>query len=315
MIPEGAHLLTNRHGSAPGLVLEDDRGRWVAMLPGVPREMRGMFDDELRPWILARSTDRGAVVASKTIRTTGVAESMLADRLGALSEGFDGLSLAFLPHPEGVDIRLTSRGLLAAEADEVLRRGAAVIREKIGDAVYGEDSDELAAVVLDLCRDGNLRVAVAESCTGGLLGAEITKIPGSSDVFHGGLIAYDNRVKRQLLGVRDDEILAHGAVSESVARQMAKGIRIRLGTEIGVSITGIAGPDGGTLEKPVGTVWIAVDVAEGRPPEPRPDGYPPLTPIQQARVFRFIGDRGEIRRRAAQAALEMVRRLILTDLS
>jgi nicotinamide-nucleotide amidase len=144
-----------------------------------------------------------------------------------------------------------------------------------------------------------------------LLGAFLTEIPGASDVFHGGLIAYDNRVKRQLLGVLDTDLAEHGAVSEPVALQMAKGIRIRLGTELGVSITGIAGPDGGTPDKPVGTVWIALDVAEGRPPEPRPEGYPPITPFRRARLLRLVGDRAEIRHRAAQAALELVRRAVL----
>ena len=132
-----------------------------------------------------------------------------------------------------------------------------------------------------------------------------------SDVFHGGLIAYDNRVKRQLLGVLDSDLDEHGAVSEPVALQMAKGIRVRLGTEIGVSITGIAGPGGGSPEKPVGTVWIGLDVSEGRPPIPRPDGYPPITPYAKARVFHFVGNRDEIRYRAAQAALDMIRRMVL----
>jgi len=139
-------------------------------------------------------------------------------------------------------------------------------------------------------------------------------VPGASDVFHGGLIAYDNRVKRQLLGVLESDLLEYGAVSERVAAQMAKGIRVRLGTEIGVSITGIAGPDGGTPEKPVGTVWIALDIAEGRPPIPRPEGQPPLTPLTRARVFQLIGDRDEIRQRAVQAALEMIRRTVAEEM-
>jgi nicotinamide-nucleotide amidase len=178
----------------------------------------------------------------------------------------------------------------------------------LGDVVYAEDGTPLAAVVLDECRRHNVRIAVAESCTGGLLGARITSVPGASDVFHGGLISYDNRVKRQLLGVLDDDLNTVGAVSEPVALQMAKGIRVRLGTEIGIGITGVAGPDGGTPDKPVGTVWIAVDLSEGRPPIPRPEGYPPLEPTRWARLFHFIGDRDEVRHRASQAALDMVRR-------
>jgi nicotinamide-nucleotide amidase len=181
----------------------------------------------------------------------------------------------------------------------------------MGDAIYGEGDVSLAAAVIDMCRDAAMRIAVAESCTGGMLGSHLTDVPGASDVFHGGLIAYDNRVKRQLLGVLDSDLAEHGAVSEPVALQMAKGIRVRLGTEIAVSVTGIAGPDGGTSEKPVGTVWIAVDVSEGRPPIDRPDGYPPITPYAKARLFHFAGNRDEIRYRAAQAALDMIRRIVL----
>ncbi len=310
MIPEGATVLGNAHGSAPGIVLEDEEGRWVAMLPGVPREMRGMYQDALRPWLLPRLGEAPLVIRSRTLRTTGVAESVLAERLGALAAGVDGLDLAFLPNPDGVDLRLTARGLSDTDATHALDAGAAQLLGVVGGAVYGEDATDLAQVVLALCRQEQLRIAVAESCTGGLLGGRITNIPGASDVFHGGLIAYDNRVKRQLLGVLDADLVAHGAVSEPVALQMARGVRIRLGTEIGVSVTGIAGPTGGTPEKPVGTVWIAIDVAEGRPPIPRPDGRDPIVPLQRARVFRLIGDRAEIRHRAAQAALELLRRTV-----
>jgi nicotinamide-nucleotide amidase len=310
MIPRGARILDNHHGSAPGIWLEDEQGRWVALLPGVPREMRGMYQDTLHPILTERVGVHPSVVRSRTIRTTGVAESVLADRLGELGSGFDGLQMAFLPNPDGVDLRLTSRGLPADEADRVLRTGADRLLAKIGEAAYGEDTISLAAVVLELCRAEQLRIAVAESCTGGLLGARISDVPGASDVFHGGLIAYDNRVKRQLLGVLDADLGAHGAVSEPVALQMAKGIRVRLGTEIGVSITGIAGPSGGTPEKPVGTIWIAVDIAEGRPPVPRPEGRPPVTPFQRVRLFHMVGDRTEIRHRAVQAALSMIRKAI-----
>lgn len=314
MVPAGSELLPNAHGSAPGIFIQDDRGRWVAMLPGVPREMRSMFSDVLRPRIESRGGANQAVIRSATLRTTGVGESLLADRLGELGHDVNGMPLAFLPGVDGVDLRLTSRGLPAAEADAALSAAVQVLRGEIGQSVYGEGDADLAAVTLDACRADGLRVAVAESCTGGLLGARFTATPGASDVFHGGIIAYDNRVKRQLLGVVESDLVEHGAVSETVALQMAKGVRLRLGTEVGMAITGIAGPGGGTPEKPVGTVWIALDIAEGRPPQPRPDGRPdgrpPLVPMRQARVFQLIGDRDEIRRRAAQAALDMLRRTV-----
>ncbi|MGI8510013.1 MAG: competence/damage-inducible protein A [Gemmatimonadaceae bacterium] len=317
MIPTGAEILPNPNGSAPGIFLEDATGRWAAMLPGVPREMRAMFTDALRPRLQGRVAADAPVIRSLTLRTTGIGESAIADKLGELGTGINGLSLAFLPGVEGVDLRLTSRSLPTAEAGAALAHAAQILRSELGQSIYGEGDADLASLALEVCRADGLRVAVAESCTGGLLGARFTAIPGASDVFHGGIIAYDNRVKRQILGVLEGDLAEHGAVSDVVALQMAKGIRLRLGTEVGVSITGVAGPGGGSPEKPVGTVWVAVDVAEGRPPQPRPDGRPPLVPMNQARVFHLVGDRDEIRRRAAQSALDMLRRSVaeLTILS
>jgi nicotinamide-nucleotide amidase len=157
--------------------------------------------------------------------------------------------------------------------------------------VYGEGATDLAEVVLGMCRAEGIRVAVAESCTGGMLGARITAIPGSSDVFIGGVLAYENTTKVEMLGVEAADVEKHGAVSEAVAIAMARGVRSRLSADIGISITGIAGPGGGTSDKPVGTVWIALD---GR--------------VNGARGLRLIGDRTEIRQRSAQAALDFVRR-------
>ncbi len=295
MIPEGAVILENRHGSAPGIWLEDDRGRWVAMLPGVPREMRGMLADELLPRLLARTAGPRNVVASKTLRTIGIGESALADMLGPLAKGPKGLPLAYLPSVEGTDLRLTTRGASAEEAARLLDAGAAELRAVLGPLVYGEGKTDLAAVVLDLLRSRGMKIAVAESCTGGMLGARITAIAGSSDSMIGGVIAYANEVKEQQLGVLPETLKAHGAVSEETAREMAVGVCKRFGAQVGVSITGIAGPGGGTPEKPVGSVCIAV-AAGGA--------------IRTVRV-QMIGDRDEIRRRSAQAALNLVRRALI----
>jgi len=299
-VPDGAVVLTNNHGTAPGIWIEDAQGRWVAMLPGVPREMRAMVADTLIPRLRERGGDSTIVVRSRTLRTTGIAESAVAERLGELAGGVDGLPLAYLPGEDGVDLRLTARGIAAGEADRILAVGIDQMRERVGRFVYGEDGTDLAAVVLEACRVRHLRLAVAESCTGGLLGERITAIPGSSDVFVGGVIAYDNAIKETLLGVPAPELRTDGAVSESVALAMARGVRVRMHADIGVSITGIAGPDGGSPEKPVGTVWIAVS------------GPATATDGSDAGVRRsaFVGDRGEIRRRAAQAALDMVRRTL-----
>jgi nicotinamide-nucleotide amidase len=293
MIPEGAVIIPNAHGSAPGIWLEDDRGRWVAMLPGVPREMRAMLSEGLLPKLVERLRVGNAetVVMSWTIRTTGIAESVLADKLGHLGRSVDGLSPAFLPSVEGVDIRLTCRGVPRAEALPRLETAVSKLRGVIGQHVYGEGASDLREVVLDMCRAEGIRIAVAESCTGGMLGARITAIPGSSDVFIGGVLAYENTTKIELLGVEPAVVETHGAVSEPVAVAMARGVRRRLSADIGISITGIAGPGGGTPEKPVGTVWIALD---GR--------------VSGVRGLRLIGDRAEIRQRSAQAALDFVRR-------
>lgn len=293
MVPEGARILVNRHGSAPGIWLEDERGRWVAMLPGVPREMRGMLADELGPLLASRASARETprVIRSRTLRLTGVAESAVADLLGDLARGPNGLPLAYLPGWEGLDLRLTSRELPARDADAALDAGMARIRPLVAQWIYGEGSDDMASVVLEACRSRGLTLAVAESCTGGLLGARLTSIPGSSDVVLGGVIAYANDVKESMLGIPRAIIDRHGAVSEEVVRAMARGVRERTRASIGLAITGVAGPGGGTPEKPVGLVWLGVDLGSR----------------VEVRRVNLLGDRDEIRRRATQAVLEMAR--------
>jgi nicotinamide-nucleotide amidase len=297
-IPEGAQVLTNRHGSAPGIWLEDDRGRWVAMMPGVPREMRGMLAEEVLPAIEARAGSAETVILSGTLRTTGIAESAIAELLGPHFLGdprteAGSLPLAYLPGVNGVDLRVTAKGLPPDRANMLVADAILKLKSRVGAYAYGEDDADLAAVVLDRCRELKLTLAVAESCTGGMLGERLTNIPGSSDVFLGGVIAYHNDVKKDLLGVTANDLEKHGAVSEAVALQMAAGIRERTGADVGVSVTGIAGPGGGTPEKPVGLIWVAVHASEAK-----------------ARRFHVGGDRAEIRQRAAQAALEMVRRAL-----
>lgn len=297
-IPQGATILVNRHGSAPGIWLEDERGRWVAMLPGVPREMRGMLADELLPLIEKRAAGTNdasrTTIVSRTLRTTGMGESMIADTLGALAKNPEGVSLAYLPGWEGTDLRLTSRDRTAADAAIALEQAAAALRAVLGPIIYGEDKDDLAAAVLALLRVRKMTIAVAESCTGGLLGARITEIPGSSDVMLGGIIAYANEVKEQQLGVQQATMIAHGAVSEETVREMATGVRQRFGAHIGVAISGVAGPGGGSPEKPVGTVCFGLDV----------NGH--VTSVRSS----VVGDRTEIRQRAAQAALNAIRRFV-----
>jgi nicotinamide-nucleotide amidase len=298
MVPEGATILENRHGSAAGIWLEDSQGRWVAMLPGVPREFKGMTADVLLPRIAARlaaSGEKPSVVKSLTLRTTGIAESALADALGPLAKDPHGVRLAYLPGWEGVDLRLMVSGVPAAEAAARLSRAEAALREVAGKWIYGIDDAELSELILTALRARGMRIAVAESCTGGMLGMRLTAIPGSSDVVQGGTIAYDNAVKVRELGVREETLNAHGAVSEETAREMAAGVRTRFGVDVGVSITGVAGPGGGTPEKPVGTFCVAVDLRGA---------------VHSLRTVG-VGDRHEIRHRATQAALNLVRRSLV----
>ena len=295
MLPEGVRKLENKYGSAPGVFLEDDLGRWVAMLPGVPREMRGMTGDVLLPLLAERGAGAAgsdSVIRSRTIRTTGIAESLVQDRLNGV-EVPTGVSLAFLPGVDGVDLRITTQGS-AASADRILDGLAGAIRGRVGEYVYAEGDGDMAAVLLETCRRKALRIAVAESCTGGLLGARLTAIPGSSDVFVGGVIAYANEVKLRELGVSQRDLDQFGAVSETVVRQMAGGVRARFGVEIGLGISGVAGPGGGTPDKPVGLVWVAAAVGDRL----------------ESRSFQSAGDRGEVRYRGAQAAMELARRML-----
>ena len=292
LVPDGATVLTNRYGTAPGLLLEDDRGRWVAMLPGVPREMRGLMSDELLPKLRARIGVDRRVIRSLLLRTTGIAESLLPDLLGEYADGFDRVTLAYLPGQEGVDLRLTVRDLSPDDADRALSEAASALRPRLGRHRYADGPVDLAEVVISSCQAAGKFIAVAESCTGGMLASRLTSVSGSSKAFVGGVIAYDNAVKIDRLGVDAGLIARVGAVSEEVARAMAAGVRHALRSQIGVGITGVAGPDGGTEDKPVGLVWIAVDL----------DGE------LVVHGGRFSGDRGEIRFRATQAALNMIRR-------
>lgn len=296
-VPDGSELLRNNHGSAPGIHLEDERGRWVIMLPGVPTEMRGMCDDTVVPRLrerIARTGTVPTVVRSRTLRTTGIPESLLADRVADVAARFDAVSLAYLPGIDGIDLRVTARGVPAPDADAALASAASALAARLDDVVYGEGSDDLVAIVLGRLRAARMTLAVAESCTGGMLGARVTSVPGSSDVFLGGIIAYANDVKLGVLGVPPAVLAREGAVSEPVARRMATAARERTGARVGVGITGVAGPGGGSDEKPVGTVWIAVDIAGE---------------TDAARLVLW-GNREEIRYRATQVALDMIRRRV-----
>jgi len=291
-VPRGAVVLPNRWGTAPGLWLEGKPGL-VVMLPGVPVEMRNLLASGVLPRLATRSP-RGAVIRSVTVRTTGIAESTLAERMDDAEALIAPLTLAYLPGLGSVDLRATAWNFPSDEADRRLAAAADLLAERAGDHAYGRGDDDLAALVLLEARKRRLSIAVAESCTGGLLGGRLTAVPGSSSQFLGGVITYSDGAKQALLGVAEALLKANGAVSGPVAQAMAIGAARALGADVAVSITGIAGPDGGSKEKPVGTVWL---------------GFA-MPGTSDAILRNTIGTREEIRGRAAQIALfELWRRL------
>ena len=282
-VPRGATVLPNRWGTAPGLWISGPLGE-VFMLPGVPIEMRGLLTHEVLPRLAPRAG--GRVVRSRMVRTTGIPESTLADQVSEIEDSLAPLTLAYLPGLEGVDLRLTAWDTDPAAADALLDAASERLRTRLGDHAYGTGEDDLARLLVDECRRRGQTIVVAESCTGGMIGERITAISGSSDVFLGGVIAYANRLKTSL-GVSDRILEAHGAVSEETAKAMAQGARARLGADLAVAVSGIAGPGGGSPDKPVGTVWFAFAKQSG---------------VESVR-YVFPGARHEIRARASQFAL------------
>ncbi len=291
-VPDGATVLPNPRGTAPGLWLEDPRGRLAVLLPGVPREMRGLVVDEVLPRLIERSVAPRRVIRSRTVRTTGVPESALAERVAPIEATLAPLTLAYLPSVFGVDLRVTAWDLEAEQADALLGAAGARLAQVAGEHYYGDDDTDLAGVVLDALRRQRHRLGVAESCTGGMVAERVTNIPGSSDTFIGGVVAYADVIKTAALKVPLETLAAHGAVSEATVRAMAEGAQRLFSVDAGLAVTGIAGPGGGTPEKPVGTVWLAARV------------HTETRVVQRV----FPGDRDEIRRRAAQAALDLLRR-------
>jgi len=294
-VPEGATILRNPNGTAPGLALEVDT-KLVVLLPGVPRELRGIFEGDLGALLRNRLGDRLTPVHHRVIHTTGVAESRLAELLEAELPADRGpVTLAYLPDLRGVDLRLSARGVSADEAAAWFGRYERAIGPVVAPWRFeAESGDVVEALNAALAATGR-RVAVAESCTGGLIAKRITDRAGSSEVFVGGVVAYDNAVKVGELGVSDETLREQGAVSEEVARQMARGVAERFGADAGIGITGVAGPGGGTAEKPVGTVWLATVV----------DGE-----VESHRLS-LVGGREAIRERAAQEAIARLYRRVI----
>jgi len=295
LVPRNCTVIQNRHGTAPGYFFEQN-GKSMIVMPGVPYEMAAMMEGFVLPYFVKNIT--GFVLRHKTLRTTGIPESQLSEKIGdvtSLLEPGSGATLAYLPSPLGVRLRISVRSTSLEEAEKIIGEIEAKTRSLAGKYVYGENAEELEEALGKVLRDLRLTIAVAESCTGGLIGDRLTNVPGSSAYFERCLVTYSNASKVEELGVSEDEIRKYGAVSRQVAESMARGVRMKSGTSIGLSTTGIAGPDGGTPEKPVGLVWIGF--ADEK------DAF--------AMKFHFGTDRRRFKERASQAALELVRRKLL----
>lgn len=293
-LPQGAAVLTNTQGTAPGFSVSLGRAEMFFM-PGVPREMKAMFSDVVLPRIATRAA---RLTHQIHLRTLGLGESEIQARLESIEARFPGVTIGYRAGMPEVEVKVHARAASEVEAETLAREAADVVLGLLGDAVYGDREDTFpAAVGRELRRHGQ-HLALAESCTGGLVGEMLTRVPGSSDYVVLDVVAYANSAKTALLGVSPDLIRAHGAVSEPVARAMAEGALRVSGADLAVSVTGVAGPGGGSDDKPVGTVHLAL-ARSGEPTEHH--------------AFFFTGDRDRIRVLAAYAALRMVYRAVRTD--
>ena len=293
---EGAEMLENTRGSAPGIRLEDN-DHHLFLFPGVPREMEAMIENHLIPWLQDRLGDTAEGLDRRVVKLASIPESEVEERIAPAYEKFGREWISVLASPGEVKVWLAARGT-PEERERRLSEMQATIVELARGAAFGQNAnDTLESVVGALLEERGQTLTTAESCTGGLVAERLTRIPGSSGWFFGGVVSYSNELKQALLGVGGDLLEVHGAVSEPVARAMAEGVRKRLKSDFGIGITGIAGPDGGSEEKPVGTVHLTVAGPEGT----------------DHRKVRFPGGRDRVRAQSAQLALEMLRRRLLRN--
>ncbi len=296
MLPESCTILPNKLGTAPGMWFERNNTIFVSM-PGVPFEMQSLVEFELLPRL--RETGRTKAIFHKTVLTQGVPESMLADRISDWEDALPKhIKLAYLPNPMSVRLRLSAYGDNEATLRKEVEAEIEKLRPLIAESIFGYDEDTLASVIGQMLSANGKTLAVAESCTGGYISHLITSVSGSSVYYKGGVTSYANEVKQQVLGVSAESLESVGAVSEEVALQMVKGVKRLLNADYAVATTGIAGPTGGTEEKPVGTVWIAL-AGQNK---------------TFARKYVFVGDHRERNIvRSAQTALQLLRQLILEE--
>lgn len=261
MMPEGAIVFPNRFGTAPALALENERGQTVIMLPGPPSELVPLFNSEVEPYIKSRSS---LSIVSKNIHIFGMGESSVAQSLDGILTDTPTLCAATYCKEGEVRIRITARAQSLSEATALCEAKACeIMQSEVKDFIYGIDVETIENALLCELRKRKMTLSAAESCTGGLIAKRVTDISGCSDVFVGGCVTYTNEVKHQLLGVSEETLERYGAVSYQTAVEMARGVRLATGSDIGISTTGIAGPTGGTEETPVGTVFIGISTERG----------------------------------------------------
>ncbi|MHB8520351.1 MAG: competence/damage-inducible protein A [Limisphaerales bacterium] len=301
MVPDGASVLPNPNGTAPGLAMEvlpgspggASRTAWLVLLPGPPRELRPMFRDHAIP-LIQKEFPLTEMVVCRTLKTTGIGESMVEEKIAGLLKTLTdgGLELGYCARIGEVDVRLIARGVAAPRIVDQAER---IIRDQLGPAVFGGNDDQLEAVVIRLLTERRQTLSVAESCTGGHIANRLTNVPGASAGFLSGLVTYSNEAKERLLGVRAETLAAQGAVSEATVREMAEGARRRNKTDFALATTGIAGPTGGSPQKPVGTVFIALATADGTVARQHLNAY-------DRETFKFV---------TSQQALELLRRRLI----
>jgi nicotinamide-nucleotide amidase len=292
LVPTGSDVLQNNNGTAPGLWITADKNH-VILLPGPPSELKPMFEESCMPRL--RDMAGGGALARCVFRTAGVPESTLDARIAPIYTKYKNLETTILAKPGQVEVRLTARGKNKEEAERLMKELADQIEHELDDVIFARSEQSLEEVVGMYLVMKNATIATAESCTGGLVAERLTNVPGSSRYFMSGVICYSNESKMELAGIPPLLLEMQGAVSAEVARGLAEGVRERANTTIGVGVTGVAGPSGGSAEKPVGTVHIAVATPSGT----------------QQRQFVFPGDRERVRWQASQAALDMVRRELM----
>jgi len=296
MMPQGCIVLPNPNGTAPGCIIEGEDGKVAIMLPGPPREMTPMFRDQVMPWLQQRS---GQVLRSHNVHFFGIGESALEAQLHEKMEQMENPTIAPYAKDGEVMLRVTAAAATPQAAEEMMAPVVEKLQEHFADLIYGIDVGDLQTAAVKVLQQKGLTAATAESCTGGLIGKRITEVPGSSEVYGFGVVTYANQAKMKLLGVKEETLRQYGAVSSQTAAEMAAGARVLSGADIAISVTGIAGPGGGSTEKPVGLVYIGVD-------------SPWHSEVKQLNLNRgYARQREHIRWVAASHALDLLRRTAL----